>query len=184
MILISFLRKTISYYTDFRSIQSITPVNIANIFRDASHIYISSVSFLRPAKNIILTGLLASGEGEDLLWLPVQYEACKVNNSAFSGRYFCFCFSFFFQMFYALLLQSASSYFGVTGIGLFWRFIFRLPKPPHFIFLSCSLYFEYVFYAGYYNKSITSTSLILPVPYNFAPYNHLFWFFPILIFSN
>lgn len=40
-------------------------------------------------KCIVLTGVLASREEEDLLWLPVQYEARQINNSAFSGRDFC-----------------------------------------------------------------------------------------------
>lgn len=31
------------------------------------------------------TGVLGSAEREELLWLPVQYQACQVHNSAFSG---------------------------------------------------------------------------------------------------
>ena len=43
-----------------------------------------SLGFL--AEHIMLTGVLANREGEDLLWLPVQYKACEINNSTFSGR--------------------------------------------------------------------------------------------------
>ncbi|GFY85808.1 transducin/WD40 repeat-like superfamily protein [Actinidia rufa] len=36
------------------------------------------------AERIVLTGMQASGEGPQLLRLPVQYEACQIDNCAFS----------------------------------------------------------------------------------------------------